>query len=111
MEMLIGGIGISQQITSPTYKRGNHNLFLHQGSVGLAIATVITRMFLSRTRKGPEEKKAQDYAIDYYYALAFGHVGAISFAWGPGAMQVRKGPARQRGSWASTVKLMQLFAR
>ncbi|KAM5512446.1 hypothetical protein FOXYSP1_07246 [Fusarium oxysporum f. sp. phaseoli] len=57
MEMLIGGIGISQQITSPTYKRGNHNLFLHQGSVGLAIATVITRMLFFRTRKGPEEKK------------------------------------------------------
>jgi len=67
--------------------------------------------FSSEHGKDPKKKKAQDYAIDYYYASAFGHVGAIPFAWGPGAMQVRKGPARQRGSWASTVKLMQLFAR
>ena len=114
MEMLIGGTGLSQQITSPTYKRGNLNSFLHQGRAGLAIATVITRMFLFGTRKRAERNRFRTMcyrAIVHHHASAFGHVGAIPFAWGPGAMQVRKGPARQRGSWASTVKLMQLFAR
>ncbi|KAI8403290.1 hypothetical protein FOFC_16727 [Fusarium oxysporum] len=71
MEMLIGGIGISQQITSPTYKRGNHNLFLHQGSVGLAIATVITRMLFFRTRKGPEEKKGSGLCYRLLLRLSF----------------------------------------